>query len=315
MPERLSRPPTVFETRSSALFQATTLAMAALVAILVLAITARIAWTAMPAIRAHGLGFLVGTRWDVTRAEFGIWPQIAGTLYSSALALMVATVFGLATAIVLTQDFLPRGMEQFLAMVVQTLASIPSVVYGLWGLFVILPLLKGPADWLHEHFAAVPLFAGRLNGPGVLPTVVVLAIMLLPTIVALSRVALDAVPVRLKDAGFGLGATRWEVILRVVIPTATPGILGSIVLAFGRAIGETMAVAMLIGNSEIFRWSLFSPGTTFSALLANHFAEANANEVSALMYASLVLLAMTLVLNLLGERIVRRAIGENREAR
>jgi phosphate transport system permease protein len=134
----------------------------------------------------------------------------------------------------------------------------------------------------------------------------------LPTIVAISREALEAVPNKLREAAYGMGATHWEAILNVVLPTAAPGIAGSIILAFGRAVGETMAVAMLIGNSEVFSWSLFSPGTTLAGLLANHFAEANTVEIGALMYASLVLLGITLMINVIGEIVLELATASVR---
>src|SRR5262249_21648693 len=151
-----------------------------------------------------------------------------------------------------------------------------SVVYGLWGIYVLIPALRGPANWVHDRLAFVPLFSTPLTGPGILPAALVLTIMILPTITAISREAMVAVPKRLPAAAYGLGATRWEVIFRVTLPTAGSGIFGALVLGFGRALGETMALAMLVGNANSFGWSLLSPGTTLAALLANHFPEANA---------------------------------------
>jgi ABC-type molybdate transport system permease subunit len=205
------------------------------------------------------------------------------------LGLALGTLFGLATAIVLSENFLPPRLERVFVNAVQVLAAIPSVVYGLWGLFVVVPAVRPVANWVHDVAGDFPLFSTRLSDPGMLPTAIVLGIMVLPTIVAISRDALAAVPHKLREAAYGIGTTHWEAILKVVVPTAARGIAGAIILAFGRAVGETMAVAMLIGNSEVFSWSLFSPGTTLAALLANHFAEADTIEVGALMYASLVL--------------------------
>jgi phosphate transport system permease protein len=207
----------------------------------------------------------------------------------------------------LTQEFLPPRLSWAVGNVVQLLAAIPSVVYGLWGLFAVIPLLRPPASALHDALGWLPLFRTRLSGPGMLPTALVLAIMILPTVTAISRDAIAAVPRKLVEAAYGMGATRWDTILKVVLPTASPGIFGAIILAFGRAVGETMAVAMLIGNSEVFSWSLFSPGTTLAALLANHFAEANQFETGALMYAALVLMAITLAINVAGEVVLDRA--------
>jgi len=307
MPGPLSRLPSAFEVYSDRAFRALTIVVAWLVIVLIVVIVARIGTTAGPAVQKYGLGFVARTTWDATRDNFGIGPQIAGTLYSATLGLVIGTLFGLAVAIVLSHDFLPPKWEWVLKNVVQLLAAIPSVVFGLWGLYVVVPLLRPIAHWVHHVWGWIPIFSTRLSGPGMLPTAVVLAIMILPTISAISYDAMVAVPNRLREAAYGMGATRWQAILQVVLPTAAPGIFGAIILGFGRAVGETMAVAMLIGNSEVFSWSLFSPGTTLAALLANHFPEANKVEIGALMYAAVVLLAITLVINIAGEFMLNRA--------
>src|SRR5215813_5881595 len=192
---------------------------------------------------------------------------------------------------------LPDRLELLLKNLIELLAAVPSVVYGLWGLFVIIPMIRPAANWLHQEFGWIPLFSTTLSGPGVLPAVLVLSIMILPTITAISRDALVAVPPKLRMAAYGLGATRWETILGVLLPTASRGIFGGVVLGFGRALGETMALAMLVGNSNQIGLSLFSPANTLSALLANTFPEAGARQVRVLMYAALVLLAITLAVN------------------
>jgi phosphate transport system permease protein len=190
---------------------------------------------------------------------------------------------------------------------VELLAAVPSVVFGLWGIFVVIPLVRAPASWLNAHLGWLPFFDTPLSGPGILPASLVLAIMVLPTISAVSRDALVEVPPKLREAAFGLGATRWEAILAVIVPTASTGILGAVILGFGRALGETMALAMLAGNANVISWSMFSPANTLAALLANHFPEAGTVEVGALMYAALVLLAITLAVNVVGTAIVTRA--------
>jgi phosphate transport system permease protein len=245
--------------------------------------------------------------WDANRNEFGIFPEIAGTLYTSFIALVVAGFLGITVALVLSQGFLRRRWELVMKNIIELLAAIPSVVYGLWGIFVLVPLLRGPSAWLNEHFGYLPFFSTRLSGPGILPASLVLAIMILPTVTAISREAMAAVPARLSAAAYGLGATRWEVIFRVTLPTASGGIFGALVLGLGRAFGETMALAMLAGNANVFSWSLSSPGNTLAALLANHFPEAGQLEVGALMYAALVLLLITLTVNILGSLIMTRA--------
>ncbi|HKW93517.1 MAG TPA: phosphate ABC transporter permease subunit PstC [Methylomirabilota bacterium] len=262
------------------------------------------AWVGM---RTHGLGFLTGTAWDVGRQQFGILPHIWGTLYSSLLALLVGGFFGVVMAIFLTQDFLPPRMAQLFRVIVELLAAIPSVVYGLWGLFVVVPAMRPIADVLSSKLGWVPFFGTTLSGPGLAPASLVLAIMILPTVAAVSQDAMRLVPYKVKEAAYGMGTTRWEAILKVMVPAASTGIFGALVLGFGRALGETMALAMLIGNSNQISLSLFSPANTLAALLALNFPEAGPREVQVLMYAALVLLAITLVVNLLGEAIMARS--------
>ena len=255
-------------------------------------------------IRDYGLGFLTSTTWDVGKQQFGILPQIWGTLYSSLLALAIGGFFGVAMAIFLTQDFLPPRLAQVFRTIVELLAAIPSVVYGLWGLFVVVPAMRPVANWLYEQLGFIPFFGSTLSGPGLAPAAVVLAIMVLPTVAAVSQDALRLVPYKVKEAAYGMGTTRWEAILKVMLPAASTGIFGALVLGFGRALGETMALAMLIGNSNQISLSLFSPANTLAALLALNFPEAGPREVQVLMYAALVLLAITLVVNVIGEAIM-----------
>jgi len=284
---------------------------------------------AVPAMRQYGFGFLAGTTWDPNTGQFGILPEIWGTLYTSFLALLIGTAFGVAAAIFLSEGFLaqavflilktfrlqfhpmlarlPDRMEGLLKNLIELLAAIPSVVYGLWGLFVIIPLIRPACNWLNMKVGWIPLFGTTLTGPGVLPAVIVLSIMILPTITAISNGALVAVPPKLRMAAYGMGATRWETILAVILPTAFRGIVGAVILAFGRALGETMALAMLVGNANRISVSLFSPANTLAALLANNFPEAAKKDVGVLMYAALVLLAITLLVNIAGSVILQRA--------
>ena len=291
-----------------------------------------IALRAVPAIREYGLGFIYGTTWDPNKAQYGILPEIWGTLYTSLLALAIGSAFGVAAAIFLSEGYLgefvfkilkranlhshpvwgklPERLELLLKNLIELLAAVPSVVYGLWGLFVIIPMIRPACNWLHAQFGWVPFFSTTLSGPGVLPAVFVLSIMILPTITAISRDALASVPPKLRMAAYGLGATRWETILGVLLPTASRGIFGGIVLGFGRALGETMALAMLVGNANRLTVSLFSPANTLAALLANSFPEAGAKEIPVLMYAALILLAITLVVNIVGALVLERAAGK-----
>jgi phosphate transport system permease protein len=199
---------------------------------------------------------------------------------------------------------LPPRLASVFRTIVELLAAIPSVVYGLWGIFVVIPAIRPVADVLHQKLGGIAFFGSSLSGPGLLPAALVLAIMILPTVAAVSQDALRSVPFRVKQAAYGMGATRWEAILRVMLPSAATGIFGALVLGFGRALGETMALAMLVGNSNQISLSLFSPANTLAALLALNFPEAGPREVEVLMYGALVLMAITLVVNILGSFIM-----------
>ena len=276
------------------------------VVILLVLILAEILTKAFPAVQRFGFGFLTGIQWSPNRDVFGVLPVILGTVESSLLALALALPLGLAIALFLSEDFLPASIRQIIRFVVELLAAIPSVVYGLWGIFVVVPMVQDYGGlfskwWLQQTGTAIPVYGNSL-----LTASLVLALMVLPTITAISRTALVAVPKTLREGAYALGATRWEAILGVIIPTAAPGIVASTILAFGRAMGETMAVAMLIGNSQRLSWSLLSPSNTLAALLANQFAEAEGIQISALMYAAALLVVLTLVVNMAGEAVLRR---------
>jgi phosphate transport system permease protein len=278
----------------------------ACVVILLAFILGEILTKAYPAFSRFGLGFLGGIQWSPNRDVFGVLPVILGTVESSLLALALALPLGLAIALFLSEDFLPEYVRQTIRFVVELLAAIPSVVYGLWGIFVIIPLVQSFGSVLAKHLGFIPLFEGPAYGNSLLTASLVLALMVLPTITAISRTALVAVPKTLREGAYALGATRWEAILGVIIPTAAPGIVASTILAFGRAMGETMAVAMLIGNSQRLSWSLLSPSNTLAALLANQFAEAEGIQINALMYAAALLVLLTLFVNMAGEAVLRK---------
>jgi phosphate transport system permease protein len=309
----VSGPPTTWDYFADRAFRA----LAHVGVCLILVLLSFILWTigakAWIAVRDHGLSFLTSTTWDVGRQQFSVLPQIWGTLYSSLLALAIGGFFGVVMAIFLTQDFLEPRLAQVFRTIVELLAAIPSVVYGLWGLFVVVPAMRPVAGWLYEHLGWIPFFGTTLSGPGLAPASLVLAIMILPTVAAVSQDALRLVPYKVKEAAYGMGTTRWEAILRVLLPAASTGIFGALVLGFGRALGETMALAMLIGNSNQISLSLFSPANTLAALLALNFPEAGPKEVQVLMYAALVLLAITLIVNAIGEAIM--AVSSRKIAR
>ena len=260
---------------------------------------------AKPALDKFGLGFLTNAQWQPNRDRYGVLPFLFGTGATALIALILAFPPGLAIAIFLSEDFLPLPARQFVRFVVELLAAIPSVVYGLWGIFVVIPIVQSLGTWTSERFGHIPLLAGPAYGNSLLTAGIVLALMVLPTITAISRSSLVAVPHTLREGAYALGATRWEAIFGVILPTAAPGVVAATILALGRAMGETMAVAMLIGNSSRLSWSLFAPSGTLASLLANQFGEAAGMQVAALMYAALVLVALTLAVNFAGELVLR----------
>ncbi len=285
-----------------------TVGFAIAIGLLLFAIGLIVAINALPAIQEFGLKFLVTSEWNPVkgREAFGALPMIYGTLVSALLALLVAVPLGVGTAIFLSENFIPLGFRTVLVFMVELLAAIPSVVYGLWGIFVLIPITKDIGTWLHSTLGWIPLFGTVPRGPGMFPAALVLAIMILPIITAISRDSLASLPPELRQASLGLGTTRWGTIFRVLIPAAFSGIVGAIMLALGRAMGETMAVTMIIGNSNQLNVSILAPANTIASLLANQFAEASGLQVAALMYAALVLVIMTLLVNILAEYIVGR---------
>lgn len=278
------------------------------VGLLLLAIALRVGTDALPSIQKFGLGFLVTSRWSVNDEIFGALTQIYGTLVTSFIALILAVPIGVGVAIFLSEDFLPPQFQQPIVFLIELLAAIPSVVYGLWAIFVLIPILRPFGVMLNKNFGWIPFFAGsQPTGPGIYIAGIILAIMVLPIIAAISRDALTSVPAELRQAAYGLGATRWETIFQVILPTAISGIIGGVMLALGRAMGETMAVTMVIGNTDTIKSaSILAQGSTVSSLLANQFAEAGGLQIASLMYAALVLMGLTLVVNILAEVLVRR---------
>jgi phosphate transport system permease protein len=262
---------------------------------------------AQPAIREYGLQFFTSQEWDVDKEKFGGLPYIYGTIVTSILALFFAIPFGLAVAIITSEDLLPTWVRSPIGFMVELIAAIPSVIIGLWGIFVFLPAFTPLQDWLYQNLAEIslfgrtipiPLFNTEPFGPSMLAAGLILSVMILPTIAAIGREVLLAVPKDLRSASMALGATRWETIWRAILPTASSGIIGGIILALGRALGETIAVTMVIGNSNIISTSLLAPAYTIPAVLANQFAEAiSEKHIGALMYLALILFIITSIVN------------------
>jgi len=259
------------------------------------------------AIRRFGLDFVTTSVWDPVAEQFGALPLIFGTLLSSLIALIIAVPLSLGVAVYLT-EFAPKSVRQPVAFLIGLLAAIPSVVYGLWGIFVLVPALRTTAfPFLRKLFGFLPLFQGPIYGPSMLAAGIILAIMIMPYIMSVSREVLLAVPNTQREASLALGATRWEAVTSAVIPYARSGIIGAIILGLGRALGETMAVTMLIGNRHEIAASLFAPGYTMAAAIANEFSEAVGDmHISALAYVAFVLFMVTVLVNAAARLLIWR---------
>ncbi len=280
-------------------------AAAVLFAALLVAFVAAMAIQAVPAFSSLGLSFLWGTLWDPTHNVYGLLPFIVGTIETTAIALFLAVPIGIGTALALAY-LVPTRMRAPLSTTVELLAAVPSVVYGLWGLVVVAPFFAAHVEpFLTSVFGWTGLFAGPNQGVGLLLAGVILFIMVLPTLVAISRDVLAAVPREQVEGAMAVGATRWQVLWRVVVPGARTGLLGAFTLATGRALGETVAVALVIGNSPHLATSLKSNAATIPSLIVSAFGEATGTQLSVLFAAALVLLVVGITVNALGRFFVR----------
>ncbi len=282
-------------------------AMAASVLLILGGMVAAMVRAGLPAIRAFGLGFFVGSTWDPVQGVFGALPFVYGTVVSSVFALLLAVPLALGVAIFLA-ELAPAWVRDPVSFLVELLAAIPSVIYGLWGLFVLAPWLRTTVEpRLMQTLGFLPLFEGPPLGIGMMAAGIILAIMVLPLIVAVGTEVLRAVPLGQREAAIALGATRWETTRIAVLPYGRAGLVGAIMLALARALGETMAVTMVIGNRPEISLSLLAPSYTISAVIANEFAEATTPiYISALLYMGLVLLLVTVAVNILARLLVAR---------
>lgn len=262
------------------------------------------------AIAKFGIKFLGSADWDPVRDQFGAWPFIFGTLVSSAIALVIAVPLGVGAALFLTEIAPPR-IRQPIVTVIEMLAAVPSVIFGLWGIFVLVPWLRDHAFlWLKHALGFLPIFSGPIYGPSMLAGGIIVAIMILPIITSVSREILRSVPNLQREAASALGATQWEVIKISVLSYARRGIFGAAVLGLGRALGETMAVTMVIGNRPEVSASLFAPGYTLASVVANEFSEATTDlYLSSLFELGLTLLGVTLIVNIAAQFILRSISG------
>jgi phosphate transport system permease protein len=292
---------------SDKVYEGLTAACALVIPALVIAIALAVFIAAWPAFSKLGISIITSSDWDVAAGHFGAAPAVFGTLVSSAVALVIATPLAIGIAIFLS-EFSPLWLRQPIGFLVDLLAAIPSVVYGLWGIFILVPLLRQYVmPFLRDtlHLGSTPFFSGPAYGPSMLAAGIILAIMALPYISSVSREVLMAVPRSQREAALALGATRWEMIRDAVLPYAKSGIIGGIMLGLGRALGETMAVTMVIGNRLEISASLFAPGYTMASLIANQFSEAtNDLQLSALMAVGAILFVITLIINAIARWLV-----------
>ena len=277
-----------------------TLHMTALsVLLLLLAVFSSLLLFSLPSMKSLGWGFYTGRLWNPFTNEFGVLPFVFGTLATSFLALLMTVPSSLALSLLLGEYSREGGVASFLNALIDLLAGIPSVIYGFWGMLVLIPLVRKVEEALR-----VPPF-----GVGIFTASLVLAIMILPYSASLGREVLKLVPQEQKEAAYALGATRYEVLRRVSIPYARSGIFAGFLLSLGRALGETMAVTMLIGNANILPGGIFSPGNTMASVIANEFSEAtDPLYVASLIQVALVLFLLTTLINLLGKRLIRRGL-------
>ncbi len=291
----------VFE-KASAFFASVVLFLA----VLLFAVLLR---ESLPALREFGASFLVTGTWDPVLEHFGVLPFLFGTLVSSTLALLIAVPLSVGAAIFIN-EFAPPWLKAPVSLLAELLAAIPSVIYGLWGIFVLVPILRDVfMKPLAKYLGWIPLFKGPVYGPSMLAAGVLLAIMIIPFILSVSREVLATVPQRQKEAVLSLGGTRWEMIRIVIGQHCIPGIFGATILGLGRALGETMAVTMVIGNRpEIFA-SLFQQGYSMAAVIANEFAEAGGLQLSSLVLIGLLLMLLTLFVNFAAKGMLSKMVA------
>ena len=289
------------QIRTENVFKRTLMLMGLIMVILVLGILLTLIVQSLPSIKSLGLKYLWSKVWDPVQDIYGAWPFLLGTLLSSFLALFISIPFSIAIAIFLG-EYHPKGwLPDFLKNAVELIAAVPSVIYGFWGLAVLVPIVRN----LESHIGVEPI------GVGIFSSSLILAIMIIPYAASLGRSMITMVPSHLKEAAYGLGATRWEVIRSVVLPYTKSGLFAGILLSLGRALGETMAVTMVIGNTSLIPKSIFAPGNTMASVIADEFTEADKPVyLSALIELGLVLFLVTVVINLIGKKIIDRFTNE-----
>lgn len=274
--------------------------------LLVIGIFSELVINSFPSIKAFHFSFIFKGVWDPARNEFGALPFIFGTLITSFLAILISTPLALGTAILL-DEYLSGAFSNIISSLIELLSAIPSVVYGLWGIFVLVPVIRSFEQFLYLHLSFIPFFNSPPYGVGILSAVLILCIMIIPYTVSVSKEVLKLVPSDQKEAGYALGATKWEVISKIKIPYVRSGIFAGIGLSLGRALGETMAVTMVIGNRNAIPKTLFDPANTLASVIANEFSEATSSlHISSLIELGLLLFIITFIVNFIIRIILRR---------
>ena len=289
------------QIRAEAIFRRSLVIIGGTMLVLVLGILLTLVVESIPSMKALGIKYLWGRVWDPVNNIYGAFPFLLGTLLTSFLALIIAIPFSFAIAIYLG-EYKPRGwLSNFLKNIVELIAAVPSVIYGFWGLIVLVPMVRA----LEIELGVLPY------GIGIFTASLILAIMIIPYAASLGREMIRLVPSSLKEAAYSLGATRYEVIRSVVLPFTKSGLFAGILLSLGRALGETMAVTMVIGNTSLIPTSIFAPGNTMASVIANEFTEADRSVyLSALIELGLVLFLVTVLINMIGKRIIKKFTNE-----
>jgi phosphate transport system permease protein len=285
------------QIRTETIFNKTLMIMGLVMIILVMGILLTLIIQSLPSIKSLGPGYLWGKVWNPVSDIYGAWPFLLGTLLTSFLALAISIPFSISVAIFLG-EYHPQGwLPNLLKDTVELIAAVPSVIYGFWGLAVLVPIVRN----LETHIGVEPV------GLGIFSSSLILAVMIIPYAASLGRSMINMVPSHLKEAAYALGATRWEVIRSVILPYTKSGLFAGILLSLGRALGETMAVTMVIGNTSLIPKNIFSPGNTMASVIANEFTEADKPVyLSALIELGLVLFLVTVVINMIGKKIIDR---------
>lgn len=288
------------------LFKAVLFLAGLVVVFLVILIFFLLIYTSLPSILKFGLKFVINSEWNPVKKEFGAFPFILGTLITSFSAIIIAIPFSIATSLFI-REYSPSFLGVIVSYMVDLLAAIPSVVYGMWGIFVLVPAVRVIEEFLYLHYSFIPLFNAPPYGIGLLSAIIILVIMTLPYSISVTRDVISQVPRELKEGAYALGATKWVMVKKVLIPYCKNGIIGGTTLALGRALGETMAVTMVIGNSISLPKSIFDPSNTIASIIANEFNEASGPlYVSSLIQLALLLFLISMVINTLGRLVIHK---------